>query len=95
MSIESIGSVGIVKVFTTVDRGFTAEEIAERAVDKIIHVGDKSHPLVAEQARAFKDSIRKVLVHYLDEAQRNERMTIQARLRETGLSKIADLIGEL
>jgi hypothetical protein len=95
MSIESIGSVGVVKVFTTVDRGFTAEEIAERAVDKIIHVGDKSHPLVAEQARAFKDSIRKVLVHYLDEAQRNERMTIQARLRETGHPKIADLIGEL
>lgn len=95
MSIESIGSVGIVKVFTTTNRGFTAEEISERALDKIIHVGDKSHPLVAEQARAFKESIRKVLIHYLDEAQRNERMTIQARLRETGHPEIADLIGEL
>ena len=95
MSIESIGSAGAVKVFTTVNRGFTAEEIAERALDKIIYVGDKSHPLVSAQAHAFKDSIRKVLIHYLDEAQRNERMTIQARLRETGYPEIADLIGEL
>lgn len=47
------------------------------------------------QAHAFKDNIRKVLVHYLDEAQRNERMTIQARLRETGYPEIADMIGEL
>jgi hypothetical protein len=95
MSIESISGLGVVKVFTTENRGFTAEEIADRALDKIIYVGDKSHPLVSAQAHAFKDNIRKVLVHYLDEAQRNERMTIQARLRETGYPEIADLIGEL
>lgn len=39
MSIEAINSLGIVKVHTTTNRGFTAEEIADRALDKIIYVG--------------------------------------------------------
>ncbi len=91
----NIAELGTVRVFTTVDRGFTPEEIAERAIDKIIHVGERSHPLLLEQAKAFREQIRAVLVHYLAEAQQNERMTIAAKLRAAGHSSIADFLGEL
>ena len=51
---------GNVKVYTTSNRGFTPEEISERAVDKIISVGSQTHPVIREQAEAFKENIRKV-----------------------------------
>jgi HD superfamily phosphohydrolase YqeK len=95
MSLNSQGFIGNVKVFTTENRGFTPEEIAERALDKIIYVGDRSHPVILEQARAFKESLRTVLIHYLDEAQQSERVTISAKLRAAGHPQIADIIGEL
>ena len=88
-------NLGAVNVFTTDNRGFTAEEIAERALDKIIYVGDQSHPVIAEQARAFKEHIKRVLVQYLREAQESERITISAKLSQAGHPEIAKLIGDL
>jgi len=93
--IETGIDLGGVKVFTTDNRGFTAEEIAERALDKIIYVGDQSHPVIAEQARTFKEHIKRVLVHYLGEAQESERITICAKLSQAGHPEIAKLIGDL
>jgi hypothetical protein len=52
------GTVGSVSVLTTHERGFTPEEIAERALDKIIHVGSSAHPAIRDQAEAFRDSAR-------------------------------------
>jgi hypothetical protein len=91
----SEGQVGWVNVFTTTDRGFTPEEIAERALDKLIHIGDKSHPIIREQAFAFRDQLRVTLVKYMHEAQQSERITIAAKLRAAGHPQVADMIGEL
>jgi len=93
--MNGLGEIGTVKVFTTVDRGFTPEEIAERALDKIIYVGERSHPLLLEQAKAFREQIRTVLVNYLAEAQQNERITLAAKLRAAGHHNTADILGEL
>jgi hypothetical protein len=93
--MNGISEIGYVKVFTTENRGFNAEEIAERALDKIIYVGERSHPMLLEQARAFKEQLRAVLVHYLNEAQESERLTIASKLRAAGHPQIADIIGEL
>lgn len=87
--------MGPVNVFTTDHRGFTPEEIAERALDKIIYVGENSHPAIIEQAKTYKDNIRTVLVKYLREAQNSERTTICAKLTMQGHSDLAKIIGEL
>ena len=89
------GQAGWVNVFTTDNRGFTPEEIADRALDKLLHIGDKSHPVIREQAFAFREQLRGVLVQYMAEAQQNERATIAAKLRAAGYPQIADMIGEL
>ena len=52
ISVSSPVLVGGVQVETTHARGWSAEELAQRAADKIIYVGDRSHPAVREQARA-------------------------------------------
>ncbi len=94
-SVEGGFNLGEVKVYTANHRGFTPEEIAERAIDKVIYVGDKSHPLIAEQARAFREQIKKVLIFYLAEAQQSERTTICAKLSLQGYEELANLIRSL
>ena len=44
-----------VKILTTSNRGFTPEEIAERALAKIMHVGENAPPAIRDQALAFHD----------------------------------------
>ena len=42
--------IGNFTVNTVSGRGFTAEEMAEQILNKIIYVGGNSHPVVREQA---------------------------------------------
>ena len=86
------GSVGNVMVQTTSGRGFTPEEIAERALDKIVYVGSNSHPAIREQAEAFKDSIRKVLVYYMHEAIRSNNVTLVNRLMDAGHPELVSIL---
>lgn len=74
------GSVGSVFVNTTQNRGFTPEEVAQHCVDKIISVGNDSHPVIREQAVAFKESIQSIVTFYIKEAIRNDRATLAAQL---------------
>lgn len=83
---------GGVVVMTTSNRGWTPEEIAERALDKIIYVGGNSHPAIRDQAEAFRENIRQALVFYLNEAVKSDRTTIAARLREAGHPELIKLL---
>jgi hypothetical protein len=85
---------GQIRVETTQGRGFTAEEIAERALDKIIAVGGNSHPAITDQARAFRENIRKVLVFYMNEAMRSQRVTLAAKFRKAGHPELIKLLDE-
>jgi len=87
--------IGPVTVMTTQNRGFTPEEIAERALQKIIYIGEQSHPVIVEQAKAFRGHIKEVLVQYLKEAQQSERTTIKAKLSLQVHDDLAKIIGEL
>lgn len=83
------GSVAPVMVVTTDGRGATPEELAERALNKIVFVGGNAHPAIRDQAEAFRDSIRQVLVYYMQEAVRSHNVTLANKFREAGH---ADLI---
>ena len=92
MSILFGVEAGNVMVQTTSNRGFTPEEIAERALDKIVYVGSQSHPAIRDQAEAFKDSIRKVLVFYMHEAVRSHNTTIANKLNNAGHPGLAVIL---
>lgn len=88
-------NLGNVIVTTTHNRGSSAEEIAERALARIISVGEKSHPVIAEQAVAYKEFIKQALIKYIQEAQTAERTTICGKLVQQGHTEAARIIGEL
>jgi hypothetical protein len=81
-----------VSVLTTSGRGFTPEEVADRALDKILYVGEDSHPAIRDQAVAFKERIRHVLVLYMKEAIQSDRTTIANRLTEAGHPELVKLL---
>lgn len=86
--------LGNVKVLATSGRGATPEELAELALDKLIYVGEHAHPALRAQAEAFKDAIRAVLIHYMHEAIRANRVTIANKLREAGYSELTALLDD-
>lgn len=88
----SLNEVGDVMVMTTEGRGFTPEEVAERALDKIIYVGSHAHPAIRDQAEAFKDSIRQVLIHYMHEAVRSHNVTLVNKFTQAGHPELIPIL---
>ena len=97
MSISEVayllGGEGV-KVMTTQGRGFTPEEIADRAVNKIISVGSQTHPVIRDQAEAFRESIRSVLVFYIKEAVQSDRVTVANKLKQAGHPELVKLLND-
>lgn len=81
-----------VTVQTTDNRGFTPDEVAARCVDKIISVGGQSHPVIRDQAQAFKEHIRAVVAFYIKDAIRNDRHTIAMRLKDAGHPELTTIL---
>jgi hypothetical protein len=83
---------GIVDVKTTNHRGFSPEEVAERCLSKIISVSDTASPVIKEQAEAFQNHIRSVLVFYMKEMVQSDRTTTFNALCEAGHKDLAEII---
>lgn len=86
------GNVGSVMVMATEGRGFTPEEVAERALDKIIYVGGNAHPAIRDQAEAFRESIRQVLVYYMHEAVRSHNVTLVNKFVQAGHPELTSIL---
>ena len=89
---NGFNDVGNVMVMATEGRGFTPEEIAERALDKIIYVGSHTHPAIREQAEAFKNSIRQVLIHYMHEVVRSHNVTLVNKFNQAGHPELIPIL---
>jgi hypothetical protein len=92
---QSFGAVGSFFVKTTNERGFTPEEISEDLLNKLIFVSTEAHPAIREQAVAFKDQIRPLIVHYMKQAVRSDRTTLAAEFSKQGHHDTAEIIRRL
>lgn len=92
-SVSSGAYMGNIAVSSVSDRGFTPEELAEQALDKIIYVGGNCHPAIQEQAEAFKNQIRGVLVQYMHQAIKSNHTTLANQFRAAGHPELVKLLG--
>lgn len=92
LSIVTGAKLGDIKATAVSGRGFTPEEVAEQALSKIISVGGNCHPVIRDQAEAFKDQIRGVLVHYMHQAVRSNHTTLANRFRAAGHPELVKLL---
>jgi hypothetical protein len=84
-----------VGVETTQHRGFTPEEIAERAVKKIISISESADPLVKVQAEAFKSRVYHVIVAACKDAISSDRTTLYNLFAKQGHQDMADILRRL
>lgn len=94
-SLEGGGTVGTFQTVATSHRGLNADEIADMAVNKLLHIADSTPMPIREQAIAFKDRMRVVIKHYVEQAQRSERTTISNILEQAGQHDAAELLRKL
>ena len=87
--------VGSVVVATTQDKGHDPEFWAKAAADRIVSVGGNCHPLIAQQAEAFKESVHATAVFYIKEAIKSDRTTLIAELEKQGHADMANIIRSL
>lgn len=86
---------GTCEVYTTEHRGFTPEEIAERAVPKVVSVAESADPEVREQAEAFKNRLFNVIVNACNDAIRSDRTTLTNLLDQQGHQDMAAILRKL
>jgi hypothetical protein len=84
--------LGEIKAMAVSGRGFTPEELAEVALEKIVYIGEGSHPVIRDQAEAFRQQIRTVLVRYMRQAVASHNTTLANRLREAGHPELIKLL---
>jgi len=87
--------VGNVLVTTTENKGHSVEFWAESAANRIVSVGKNCHPLIAQQAEAFKEDVKNVVAFYLAEAVKSDRTTLIAQLENQGHQDMADILRRL
>lgn len=92
---ESGVEVNSVKILTTNGRGLTPEEVATLCVDRIISVSDTAPEPMRQQALAYKENIRQVLIHYMAMAAAGERTTLINKLAESGYEQAANILKEI
>jgi hypothetical protein len=96
MMSETVGTgTGTVSVVATEGRGHSPEEIADLALDKIMYVSKDADPIIRQQAEAFRESIRGILVYYMGKAQKSERTTLYNLFRNQGHEDMAEIIKRL
>ena len=89
---EAHMSAPIVSVITTQNRGQTPEEVAARCVEKIVEVSQNAHPVLRDQAIAYRDAVQEVITVYMKEAIKSDRTTIYNAIKDAGHESLAEAI---
>jgi len=89
------GDLGTVKVFTSNEGGHSPETMADMAMNKIITINEKAPPPIRDQAMAYRNKVRNVILYYLQQMAQSERTTIWALLKKQGHADMAEIIRRL
>ena len=62
---------------------------------ELLVLGGECHPVIAQQAEAFKQSVQTTVSFYIKEAIKSDRTTLIAELERQGHKDMADIIRSL
>lgn len=84
--------VGDVTVKTTENRGFTAEELAEMCMKKLMFVSQEAPPPIRDQAMAYQRRMEAVVRQYIAQGMESERTSIYNLVLDAGQKQLAEAI---
>ncbi len=91
----SNSQAGTVSVVTTDNVGLSVDYWAERAANTIISVGSQSHPLIAEQAKAFREDVLRTVKYYMEEAIKSDKTSRIAELEQADHIEMAEILRKM
>ncbi len=86
------GATGSPFVVTSNNGGHSPEQVAELCVNRLIKISDTAPPELAQQARAFREQMLAVVLHYVRIAAAEDRATVCVTLEQAGHKQLADQI---
>ena len=84
-----------VTVATSAGGGLSPEQLAELCCEKLIKVGDNLAPEIREQAEAYRERMRQVVLHYINHAVRAEKDRCVHAASSGGYDQLAHLLRSL
>ena len=93
MQVTAQAQLGQLEVRVSSHRGYNVDEVADAAVGRILYVGENVHPVIRDQAVAFKEHIREIVAFYMKEAIKSDRTTVVNILKKAGHPELASIIG--
>ena len=91
----NVAQVGSVNVATSEHGGLSDEQIAELALEKICLVSDTAPEPIKQQALAYKDNLKQILLYYVRLAKKEERASIVNIIETNAGQDMANLIRRL
>lgn len=91
----AMAAPGAVSVMTSSHGGHSPEQVAELCVNRLLHVSETAPPELALQARAFREQMLAVVLHYVKVAAREDRESVIAKLEQAGAADMAQQIRRL
>ena len=92
---DPTGLVGSPFVVTSSNGGHSPEQVAELCVNRLIQISDSAPPELAQQARAFREQMLAVVLHYVRMAAAEDRATVCLKLEQSGRPDLAQQIRSL
>jgi hypothetical protein len=89
------GNIGSPFVVTSNNGGHSPEQVAELCVNRLIQVADTAPPELAQQARAFREQMLAVVLHYVKVGIAEDRKTVSEKLNSAGYAQLAQQIKDL
>jgi hypothetical protein len=84
-----------VDVATTNNGGHPPEFWADRCVDRLIHVSDDAPLAIREQALAYREQLRSIVLLHMRRAIQSDRTTISYAVTEAGHPQLAEMLRRL
>lgn len=87
-----MGNILAPMVKTSTGGGLSNEDLAELCLDKMLSISETAHPHIQEQAKVFRNRVRVLLFHYLEEARKSERANCINHCSKGGYKEAAELL---
>ena len=91
----SSSATGSPFVVTSNNGGHSPEQVAELCVNRLIGISNTAPPELAQQARAFREQMLAVVLHYVKLAAAEDRATVCSQLEQAGHAQLAEHIRRL
>ena len=95
IKIDTVSSLGGIKVDTENYRGHPPEYWAERATERICGISENADGHIKQQAEAFRVAIYSTILYYIKQGINSERCTMKNILTKQGHGDLAKILTEL